>query len=92
MYNDLTADGSTEIYNITEVDEMAKKYDLGMLEELGMTIDNLTDDDMLIIHDYPPHYILEPFHIVFYGDPEYEQGITMNEALQMLKEQESETV
>lgn len=68
-------------------DKVSKKYDLSMLEEKGMTIDDLPKDAVLIIHDYPPRYILEPFHIVFYGNPEYKQGITKDEALQMLNNQ-----
>lgn len=63
---------------------MSNEYDFSMPEEKGMTVDDLSDDEVLVIHDYPPHYIIEPFHIVLYGDPEYEQGVTMNEALKLL--------
>lgn len=69
---------------------MSNEYDFSMLEEKGMTVDDLSDDDVLVVHDYPPHYIIEPFHIVFYGDPEYEQGVTMNEALKLFDEKSPE--
>ena len=65
---------------------MSNEYDFSMLEEKSMTVDDLSADEVLVIHDYPPHYIIEPFHIVFYGDSEYEQGVTMNEALKLLDE------
>lgn len=65
---------------------MSNEYDFSMPEEKDMTVDDLSADEVLVIHDYHPHYIIEPFHIVFYGDPEYEQGVTMNEALKLLDE------
>lgn len=50
----------------------------------GINIDDLSDDTEITIKDKERRIILEPFHYVFEGDPEYEDALTFNEALKSL--------
>lgn len=48
-------------------------------------MDDLPDDAEIVFKEKQPKYILEPFHVVYEGDPEYDKGITLSEAISIIK-------
>lgn len=59
-----------------EFKEMCKK---------NIKVEDLTDDVEIVLTERHPKYIIEPFHVVFPGDPEYDHGITINDIMSMIQ-------
>ena len=53
--------------------------------EKNLNIKDFPDDTEIVVREKHPKYILEPFHVVYEGDPEYDKGITLSEATSMIK-------
>ena len=47
----------------------------------------MPDDTIFVWKEREHKYILDPFRVVFEGDPDYEKGITVAEAMEMLNNQ-----
>lgn len=62
---------------------MGNEYDFRELCESGISINNLSEDAVIIFKEKQHKYILDPFRVVFEGDPEYKKGITISEALSL---------
>ena len=62
-----------------------KKIDYREICKKNINTDDLPDDTEIVFKEKRPRYILEPFHVVYEGDPEYDKGITLSEATSMIK-------
>lgn len=47
-------------------------------------IDEYPDDTVFVMRDSKPHYVIDPFEIVYPGDPRYDKALTYEEALKKL--------
>ncbi|MCI6928846.1 MAG: hypothetical protein MR759_06175 [Ruminococcus sp.] len=62
-----------------------KKIDYREICKKNINTDDLPNDTEIVFKEKHPRYILEPFHVVYEGDPEYDKGITLSEATSMIK-------
>lgn len=61
-----------------------KRITLREIHERNLNIEELPDDTEIVLKEKYPKYILEPFRIVFKGDPEYDKGISLYEVVKSL--------
>ena len=50
----------------------------------GMSVSDYPDDTEFVLEDKSPRYILEPFEIIYPGDPRYEEALSYEEAMKKL--------
>ena len=62
-----------------------RKIDYREICKKNINMDDLPDDAEIVFKEKQPKYILEPFHVVYEGDPEYDKGITLSEAISIIK-------
>lgn len=48
-------------------------------------IDEYPDDTVFVMRDSKTRYVIEPFEIIYPGDPRYDEALTYEEALNRLE-------
>lgn len=66
---------------------MKKEVTFSELWDNNIDPDDMPDDTIFVWKEREHKYILDPFRVVFEGDPDYEKGITVSEATEMLNNQ-----
>lgn len=66
---------------------MKKEVTFSELWDNDIDPDDMPDDTIFVWKEREHKYILDPFRVVFEGDPDYEKGITVAEAMEMLNNQ-----
>lgn len=53
--------------------------------EKNLNIKDFPDDTEIVVWEKHPKYILEPFHVVYEGNSEYNKAISLNEVISKVK-------
>ncbi len=57
------------------------RIDFRVICEKNLNIKDFPNDTEIVVREKHPKYILEPFRVVYEGDPEYQKAISLNEAI-----------